>query len=245
MTAQTELPVPVLSMPHWRVTIRPEHYEANLIPTLGECFGLVERNRVRLRGWDYPHISHSSSGRGQGGNWVASWDIFRGHIEHWRMYQSGQFLHLFAVREASDPQWRETLESYSRFHICRPDLDWTKVPGYISLINLLLTVTEIFEFAARLAESGLYAGQVSVQIGLIGIDGFLLTTDPDRMWSEYCAASEDTLENTWTTESSSLVSASAQHSLAAASWFYERFGWFSPSVAVLKKDQEKFLQRSL
>jgi len=60
-----DLPVPVLQHPHWRVNFRPAVYEDNLIPTLAKCFEIIEKNRVSLRGWDFPHLSRRDEERGR------------------------------------------------------------------------------------------------------------------------------------------------------------------------------------
>jgi hypothetical protein len=240
------VPVPVLKYPHWRVNIRPGSYEPNLIPTLKDCYDVIEQAKVRLRGWDYPHLSHRQNERAQGTNWVACWSDSQGQFEYWRFYQSAQFLHLFSVREATEPAWREQLGREARSHFSHlTEIDWSQVPGCISFVNTLYRITEIFEFAARLAQRGVYEGLVSIRIDIKKIKGFVLMAGFDRIWTDYYAASEEELGKTWQIASTDLISASAEHSLAATSWFLERFGWLEPSIDVLRKDQGKFLKREL
>src|SRR5690349_8899477 len=90
----------VLKYPHWRVTYRPHEYREELIPTLAACFELVEATKLSLRGWDFPHVGRKEEQLLRARNWVGSQTEFSTHIEYWRLYQSGQFLHLHAVREA-------------------------------------------------------------------------------------------------------------------------------------------------
>ena len=61
LEAIQDLPVPVKEYPFWRVVFRPEVYDPDLIPSLTECVKLVEKARVRLRGWDFPHLSNQAS----------------------------------------------------------------------------------------------------------------------------------------------------------------------------------------
>jgi hypothetical protein len=138
-TTDTEsLPVPVLDYPHWRVTIRPADYSPELIQTLRSCFDVVEKCKVSLRGWDYPHLSRRPNERGQGENWVASWSTFMGHVEYWRLYQSGQFLSLFAVREFSEKEFGEHLRQITLGHLRHVSgVDWTGVPGFVSITNFV------------------------------------------------------------------------------------------------------------
>jgi hypothetical protein len=233
----TQLPVPVR-----RVSLRPGPYEPELIPSLSKCFEIIEQTKVRLRGWDYPHLSSRANQQGQGLNWVASWSDFRGHNEYWRLYQSGQFLHLFSVREATEQAWRIKLEETTKVHLSHLNINWPKVPGFISILNFLYTVTEIFEFTTRLCQRGLYRGPTSISIELKYIRGFVLTVDPERAWSSYHAASEEVLGKTWTFQSDALIAESSRCSLDAVVWFFERFGWLNPPVDVLRKDQEQFLK---
>lgn len=241
MTA-LNLPVPVLEHPHWRVNIRPLPYEPQRIPSLSACFDLIQATKLSLRGWDYPHLSQRPNQRGTGNRWIAAWSDFASHIEYWRLYQSAQFLHLFVVREAVEPQWRAQLRDAAESHgSYRTDVDWDKVPGYFSLLNFLYTVTEIFEFAARLVQRGVYPGELAVTVELKNVKGFVLTPDFDRAWSDVRAASEANIGRTWQLESRELVSASSEVSLQASAWFFERLGWLEPAVQVLQRDQEKFL----
>jgi hypothetical protein len=234
------LPVPVLEHPHWRVNFRPGAYKDEVIPSLGQCFQIVEKNRVRLRGWDYPHLSNEIT---QGANWVASWSNFRGHLEYWRFFQSTQFLHLFSVREVMEEGWRSKLQKEAASHLSYiRDTDWDKVPGFISILNFIFNVTEIIEFAARLCQAQVYKGNLSISIHLNGIRGFVLTTDLNHMWDVYCAAGEDKLGKTWTLDSGSLIADSPQQSLDVIVWFFERFGWLNPSIEVLRKDIDDYLK---
>jgi hypothetical protein len=240
-TDRETLPVPVFDYPHWRVTIRPADYTPELIPNLCDCFDTVEKCKVSLRGWDYPHLSRRQSERGQGDNWVASWSTFMGHVEYWRLYQSGQFLNLFAVREFSEKEFGDHLRQVSASHFRGVDL--AKVPGFISITNFLYTMTEIFEFAARLCQSGPLGGTIVIGIALKDIRGFALTTDWDRAWFNLYQASQDVLKKEWTIPSDSLMSKSASHSLEAVRWFFERFGWLDPSMAILQTDQQTFIRK--
>lgn len=239
----TSLPVSVLEVPHWRVNFRAvEKYEKELIPSLSDCFELIEHTKVRLRGWDYPHLSYQPNERNYGSNWVASWSNFMGLLEYWRLYQSGQFLHLFSIKEVANPSWKKDLEAATKFHLQHiTDIDWSVVPGFIDIINFLYTVTEIFEFAARLCQKDLYRGTITISIHLKNVSGFLLTVDErSRLWRRYYATSENILGHSWNLRSDVLVASSSEQSFKATAWFFERFGWTDPTG--LKKDQETFLK---
>jgi len=242
------LPVPVTDYPYWRVVFRPKSYDPELIPSLTDCVKLVEKTRVRLRGWDFPFWSPHENEHSLRSTSIASWANFMGSIEYWELFQSGQFVHLAAVREATRANWREKLQEATMSHLGHwghlKDFDWKAVPGYIDILNSVYTVTEIFEFAARVCQAGVYHGPLAITIELNGVKGYVLTTDFDRSWSEFRAASENHLGKTWEIASDDLISASAAHSMNAVAWLFERFGWLSPNLTPLNNDQQKFLSGS-
>jgi hypothetical protein len=242
-TDQVRLPVPVLSDPHWRVNFRPDEYTEDRIPKLANCFEIIEKNKLSLRGWDYPHLSNRDTQRGIGTNWVASWSDFWGHREYWRFYQSGQFLHFFSVREATETEWRQKLQREMSSHLSfMEDVDWDQVPGFISILNFIYSMTEIFEFAARLCQVQVYKGALDINIRNKGIQGFILAAGWDRGWHSYYAAAENELGRSWSFETDVLVAESADKALNSILWFFERFGWLSPPEEVIRRDQENFLK---
>jgi hypothetical protein len=244
---QAKLPVPVLKGPHWRVNFRPQVYKEELIPSLQRCVEIIEQTKLSIRGWDYPHFSRRDLERELGQNWIASWSDFRNRNEYWRFYQSGQFLHLFGIDE-TDPEWHAQLRGRAKSQVGwgeKKDLDWSQIPGFFSVLNFLYTFTEIFEFAARLCEKGVYESQISISVEIKGIRGFVLTHERNRAWMNYYCVTQDELSRAWEIEPKDLVAQSRQYSLVAVKWFFERFGWLNPSEEVLKNDQENFLARRL
>jgi hypothetical protein len=239
------LPVAVLETPHWRVNFRSETYNPELIPSLEKCFQIIEQTKLSLRGWDYPHLSGRPNERGRGSNWVASWSDFGCRNEYWRLYQSGQFIHLFSIEEATNPDWRKELQAMSKSHLGWGSLkeqDWSAVPGFISIRNFLYTVTEIFEFAARLCEKGIYGETFTISIELRRIKGLVLTAERLRPMHNYYAVTENELLKNWTVKREDLLAESSANSLAAVLWFFERFGWAHPPLQTLRKDQDDFVK---
>ena len=238
-TERPTLPVPVLEQPHWRVNFRPDEYDPELIPTLAECFRLVEQTSVRFRGWPYPYLSPDE--RCERTNGVESWTDNEYTTEYWRLYQSGQFLHLFAFSEAK-PRNRQQQYAARRLH------DGSEARGLVYYPHFLCTVTEIFEFATRLCLKKLYRGGLEVKIELKDIEGFRLwSPDPARSVPYEWVCFEPELGRSWSFRSAELIANSADRALDATIWFYERFGLDEPDADLLKgalrRDQQELLSR--
>jgi hypothetical protein len=167
-----------------------------------------------------------------------------GHYEYWRFYQSGQFIHLFSVVEATVSEWRPQLQSDMKLHLIHTDreINWETVPGFFSIINFVYTITEIFEFAARLCQSQIYTGRLTIQIDIKKIKGFVLAAPWERMWHSYYEATQDTLSKLQEVDCEQLIAASKDIAFSTIIWFFERFGWMTPSEDAIKQDQEKLLK---
>lgn len=230
----------IKSGPHWRVEIRPEEYQRELVTDLDDCLKAVRMTKVRLRGWDYPHLPSDQGSFSFSGNSVNSWVRFAGHKEYWSFFQSGQFVHLFAVKEASTPNWDRQL----RLNHAEMVRDRPEVPGFFDIGNFLWTVTEVFEFAARLCERAVYRDRLQISIAIRRIKGFALTTDPSRAWYAHYAASQVEICNTWHLRAVELVANRHEDALGATAWFFKRFGWLSPNVDSLRDEQAELFPRT-
>ncbi len=241
MSNDIKIPVPVLEKPHWRVNFRSIPYKGKAAISLKECNEIIQKNKVSLRGWDYPHIDPKN--KAHGNNWVASWTIFNGHVEYWRFYQSTQFIHLFSVLETTRPEWKAKIDEAMEWHLgYRKDIDWNSVPGYFSIINFLYTVTEIYEFATRLCQSEIYKDKLNIDIQLNNIHGFMLAADKNRRWDQDYHSDEDTLLFNKEYIADDMIVFSHKYALDTVIHFFERFGWLSPTESLLKEEQDKFLR---
>jgi hypothetical protein len=178
--------------------------------------------------------------RAQGSNWMASWTEFMGHREYWRFYQSGQFLHLMSFQEDAI---RPRAEQRAKAEI----YDWPEgftASGFLEVVMTLWTITEILEFAARLAAKEILGATASVDIRMVDVkDRVLFLSDPGRWWDSFYAASEQTLGNSWSININELLSNPRDLALDAAIWFFERFGWLEIPQDILANDQRRLLER--
>ena len=152
---------------HSLVVIRPATFEGPRI-SHEDLFPLISRNSVQLRGWDYPHIDALNRPR-WGGHWVEQ-DIDYGHrIEVWRFHTNGLFVHYFAM----PTDWRDQPD------LSPADSQWS--PGQeLYFSDTIHLFVEIYEFAARLAQSPAGSGQMHVDVSIKRLPGrqLVLSTGP-------------------------------------------------------------------
>jgi hypothetical protein len=231
------LPVPVLQHPHWRVNFRPASYEKERVKTLDECLEIVRKNRVRMRGWYFPHIGNAPQQCQYGPNWVASWSDAWDHYEYWRFYQSAQFLYLGSVREVTETEWNVRIRRAMQRHVA--DID--KVPGFLTITEIVFNTTEIFEFAARLTQAEVYKKPLQISVKLTGIRDFMLAADQNRAWSSDYVTSLNEMEYVTSLEPTELVASAAEQAVKCSVWIFERFGWLRPNLDSIKSDQQKLI----
>lgn len=243
MNARPRLPVPVLENPHWRVNFQPRTYEKTRL-SLDACLDIVQKNRVRLRGWDFPHVGRRNEQLIFGENWVGTWSDAFEHLEYWRFYQSAQFLYLGSIREVTEKDWNKVIRKSMRFH-ADDNVDIDKVPGFVSLTEVIYNTTEIFEFAARLAQAGVYTEPVHVSIRLNGVRDFMLAADENRGWTSDYVTQLDKISFEETLDQTELVASAAERAFACSVFIFERFGWFKPNLDAIRSEQQKLLKRQL
>lgn len=232
------LPVAVKDAPHWRVILRPHTFEAERIPTLNKCWSLVESCRLQLTGWDYPHVDMRN--RRYRNDAIESWSDFKGHREYWRFYQSGQFVHLLSFREDALPE--ESKKRIARCTFMPPDFEPS---GCLDIFSILFTLTQVFEFATRLALKDIFGDSLSIIVHMKEVENRVLVAwDWNRAWHGFYPAGEDTLGKEWRLETRTLISKSADLARDASVWFYDRFGWVPPSQ-LLAEEQRKLLDRRI
>src|SRR6266571_644849 len=94
----TDLGNEIRSRGYWRVNVRPTVFIPERV-ALRELEAITRDSIVQLRGWDYPHFPREGVTRGNDFIEGATEAAFISHLEVWRLYQSGQFIHLFSMRE--------------------------------------------------------------------------------------------------------------------------------------------------
>jgi len=211
---------------HWHIIIRPKVFVEERIPTLGGCQRIIEQNQIRFRGWSFPYLDSGSLQRKL--DHIEHCCAFRFINETWRFYQSGQFVYFGGLVE----DWLEN--------------DPTQSGSVLSILSVLYRLSEVYEFATRLAQQEVFGDSVVLKVNLVGMkDRLLWSQNPSELlaWGlergYQCGVAELPRERTF--EVGSLVAQSREHSFEHFSWVMDRFG-FVPSDVIFKGEQAKFLK---
>jgi len=198
---------------------------------LDDLEAIMNRARVRLRGWDFPHFGDRDLIRRRMRSISCStdWEYYR---EIWRLYQSGQFTYLIGIHE----DWLDRLK----------DLGWGAPPALrdrgplLGVGDSLFRMTEIFEFARRMALTPIGDESMHIKVEVGQINGRMLWVDsPNRvpMEHEYRAEIERfVMEDEIPT--AELVAESRQLASRWAHELFTRFGWSAP-VEMLQSQQDE------
>ncbi len=210
------LPKKIAESPHWRVTYRPSKYKKRITdPQV--AFDLIRKSLVRLRGWDYPYVSEDRAEQIREREYVASGCDWSGLVEYWRLYYSGQFIHLFSLREniIYDTQ------------------------GFIDITNTLYNIAEVIEFAARLSGKGIYQDSLQISIQIKNVNGFKLSAK-DRLWRGHYSATANIIEKTVEVNVRDLLGQTTDIVLDTTIYILKSFGWDNPPRDILENDLKKF-----
>jgi hypothetical protein len=196
---ERELPSPPLvreieSRGYWTIIVRPETYQEARVASVADLGPLVERLRVQLRGWDFPHLRHHTdvSIEMHSISHATDWQHQR---EWWRLFQSGQLIQVSGFAS----EWRD------RSTVWGAPQGWTP-GGALNVSEVVYTCTEVYEYAARLAVSEAGDEHVRVETTLRGVrDWELYFSDPGRILSGRYATTLDEIPVAQTVSRSELV----------------------------------------
>ena len=237
MEQKTKLAIPVLQRirerGYWRVVIRPGSFERERIP-FSALYPLLAERVVRFRGWEFPQLEpYGEFDPGQ--DWIAHGSERYGkYLEYWRFYQSGQFVDFEAIAE----DWHD--------QSLPGPVPTDGAPGrLLPIFETVYHLTEIFEFAARLALTDAYGAddQIRVEILLRGLLGRQLYVDkPGRyLRLTFKPAVLDELPYAVDLPRDEIVGEPRKLALQAAEQIFYRFQW-QPTPGVLERMQEELTQ---
>lgn len=219
---------------HWRVNYRPVRAATEQL-TLARCREVVEKARVSMRGWDFPHVSYSRDDKPENGGYenvgdhVENWTDWYGIAEFWRMYRSSQFLSYIALRE-------DTMKE---------EHGNPQVP-ILEVVSTIYSITEFFEFAHRLAGQGLYEAGANISVTLFGTQGRHLKAGAGKFpFLDARVTSVPKVEINERLHADQLSSDDYRSAAVSACLeVFDQFGW-NPARSQIEADQEKFYQRTV
>lgn len=226
----TQLLDKIRSRGYWQVIVRPNLFQDKLIPKMSELYPLLQRSKVSLRGWDFPHLDSRTEPE-RHSDWIEQeyeWDRF---LEVWRFYQSGQFIHISGIKD----DWLEQ----SRLSSVPP---YWKPNAFLSIPGVVFRFTEIYEFTARLALTEPFAnvdGYV-LQVLIRGLKGRRLHFDDLRPMQDSNQWVSNTEEYRFEARHAAgeLIAHPRELALNPSRVLFERFHW-DPTDAVLREIQQE------
>lgn len=218
----------IRSFGHWRVNLRPLRPIAEKL-SLRQCHDEVDRARVSIRGWDFPHMNGRDDDMGgteRASDYYENWCDWHSQIEFWRMYRSGQFLAYKALHE--DTAGPQGLRADARV---------------LDVIDAVYTISEFIEFGHRLSANGLYADGFEAIVSLEGSDNRPLWAGPRRMpFFDALTTRSPSVRVERTIGPADLQDGAIEPALAILLELFDRFGW-NPDPHQIRSTQESFYRR--
>lgn len=221
----------IRSKGHCMVVIRPRSFNKHRIGDITVLYPLLQKTSVLLRGWDFPHLDRMTPSTIDI-NWIGQ-ECDRGDIlETWRFYQSGQFVHISGIRY----DWidRQLLAGWRIGHAAGP---------LLGIGDTLFRLTEIFEFASRLATTEAGDEQIYIKIVFKGLKNRSLWVDSyNRMpFVQPLVASIDEFPHIVEVSRTKLIAEPRNLAIETAIELFRRFGWNATPEQL--KDQQSELKK--
>ena len=231
---------------YWRVIIRPsqEFYKKDRFE-LSKLVGVIEKAQVRLRGWHYPYInreelSYSLHDR------VTNWVKCKARVDYWDFSLSGQFSRLLTMREEYYIDEKKERGIKSDFVFSK--LKVKRAKSFLEVVSTVYELTEIYLFAANLAQLGQYTDVDTFEIIIELHDvknRMLFFWDSFRrdLGEPYIFDGTDNVISFKDTyKKDELIAKSDSIAIEKAIKIFKYFNWISPSKQMLRGDQQKLLK---
>lgn len=215
---------------YWQVIIKPQSFNKEYIENIGYLKDIVRETRVSFRGWEYPYFGYNYQPE-VGLDFIEHHVEWKYFLEYWRYYQSGQFIHFFGMIE----DWQDQVSQENKLDVNKNNL---------SIISTLYIITEIYEFASRLASKGFLSENCSISINLYNTNGRkLITLDRSRHLSNHYISSIENIEiPTKEIRKTDLIANSKELAINETVWLFERFQWDKPPGNIFREEQEKLIK---
>ncbi len=186
----------IISKPHWRIWIRPTEFKSARFRNLEQCQYFMKSQSVRSTSRvPYPFVPYGDISE-KGNDWIAEETDGPNELERWNLFRSCQFVHYRAI---DDRHFSE----------------------HIHVLEILDTVNQAFEFAARLASYVALQGAMAITVDLLAVDGLALMWPADNFGLQNLAPSnQDQHVNATRTMESKLADGSAAESHLGGDLFH-------------------------
>jgi hypothetical protein len=221
----------IKSRGYWRVIIRPTVFIEKKVNEIPSLLSLIDDNQVKIRGWSFPYVNYREQPHIDL-DWIGQEFDREHHKSIWRLYQSGQFLHIKAL--ALD--WRDESTFW-------PAGEGWEPGNLLSAGDTIATLTEIFEFAARLSMSDAGSKKMHIKIVIGNLqDRFLYIDSSQNKWpfDRTYQISIDEFPYVKEVESSELITNSKEMAINVAKDLFQRFHWNIQDIEVLRSWQQEF-----
>lgn len=223
---------------YWKVLVQPSIFEKERISSLVEGKDLIRNCSVTIRGRDFPHIKGDEPDNGI--DWIESGTDFIHIKEYWRFYQSAQFVYYSAIRD--DYRKEKIMRKLpSPIYVYAPSYE--DVPSrFMSYTNIVYRITEIYEFASRLAEKDVFGNSFNLSIAFKGMeDRLLITWTGDFSQPFICKLNEFEYQPSGEYKTNDFIANKHKYSEDCIVWIFQRFNWDSPPRALIREEQRKLL----
>lgn len=150
---------------HWAVEVHPTDYERDRV-SRGDLEPVIQAVTVRLRGWPVPFIPRGELLQGQ--RYIGAETDDQRHVEAWRFFTSGQYCEKRAF-SAETPAHKQS-----------------DGPMVIDIWDIVFHATEVYAFAARLAEELRDVPALTISLALDQLFQAELRSEPEReLWQTY------------------------------------------------------------
>ncbi len=207
---------------YWKIFAYPENYIHNRLDQK-KIKELVEKNKVDLRGWDFPHIDYKNTTNFNNGRQsFAKWEY---HTEAWRFYNSGLFAWVSTFGE-DDKSFRK---------------DGKQV---LDFINVIYSLTEFFLFFKRYYQEVSRNSYLNINITLVNVDNRkLICLNPEVNFHGNYFSLEKTLTYEMKIDMIDLTSSWKEKANEIARKIFLAFNWDTISEETISYWQERLLKK--
>lgn len=207
---------------HWDASVRAIPYSAERV-AYARLRSSVEDSAVRLRGWPVPFVDYQQGFLG-GEYWIGQDIPLRGvpHVEAWRMCSSGQFMQ----RRVIATEMRSSGE-------LSPSLPGAE--GSIAVWDILYYVSEVIEFASRMATTDAGSDEMQVVCTLHGMrNRQLISGDWNRELDDNYLSPSDHITSRRAHSKSELLGNHRGLAIRTAQELLQRFGLDVPDEVLVE-----------